>query len=59
MELLSKDEVEKEEEYVAKMEEVIIEANAIAVMVVWEAKITLAKDVAKAGSWNLARWCAA
>lgn len=54
VELLSKEKVEKEEEHVEEMEKVIVEGKSSAAMAIWETKIKLAKDVANAGSWDLA-----
>lgn len=53
---MRKEKAKKEEEHVAKMDEVITKFKASTFMVVWEAKIKLVVDVANIGTWNLARW---
>lgn len=47
---MNKEKVEKEEEHIMGMEEVIAEAKASAAVAVWEAKIKLTKEAANGGS---------
>lgn len=49
-EILSKEKANNEEEHAAEIDEVIAEVKRSVVVVVWEAKVKLAEDVASAGS---------
>lgn len=55
-EILSKEKANNEEEHAAEIDEVIAEVKRSVVVVVWEAKVKLAEDVASAGSQNLVVW---
>lgn len=50
VEKLSEEKPEKDEEHVAEVKEVIVEVKASVVVVIWEAKVTLAEGVANVGS---------
>lgn len=53
VELLRKQQAEKEEKHIHKVEEVNADAKASAAVAVWEAKIKLADDLENLGSWNV------
>lgn len=53
VELLSKEKVEKEEEHLLEMEEVISDAKVGVTVAIWEAKIHLAEDLENVSSWDV------
>ena len=53
MDLLSNHKVEKEEEHLADLEEVIVDAKTSAAIAILQAKINLAEDLENASSWDV------